>query len=399
MATKKKTKKEEKPVKNTEVINEVEEVKEDEEIKEVKKVEFTKFKNKDNNVTKVDLSQPLKNNKEDGISEQQTEGMDEEESTGIISEVEEEIRVQDTEPTTEEVSIIQEVTDEETTTQEVVEKEPILETTPLPENVDKLVTFMQETGGNIEDYIRLNANYDDVDNLTLLKEYYKNTKSHLDLDEIEFLMDDQFSFDEEVDEERAIRKKKLALKEEVAKAKSFLTNLKDKYYDEIKLRSGVTQEQQKATDFFNRYNQEQQVVQKQHDAFIDATKNYFTGDFKGFEFNLGEKKFRYGINNVSDVADNQSNISSLLGKFLDDKGDVVDYKGYHKAIYAADNADTIAKHFYEQGQADAIKEITAKSKNISDKPRASSPGNVYVGGLKVKAISGIDSSRLKVKQK
>ena len=203
--------------------------------------------------------------------------------------------------------------------------------------------------------------------------------------------------DEEVDEARDIRKKKLAYKEEVAKARKHLDGLKSQYYDEIKLRPGVTQEQKKAMDFFNRYNEEQQVAEQQHETFKSNTKNYFGPEFKGFDFSVGEKKFRYGIKNVNDVADNQSDISNTIKKFLDKEGNVTDVKGYHKAMYAANNADTIAQHFYEQGKADAIKDLSAKSKNVNTEARSTDPGNVFVGGLKVKSISGMDSSKLKIK--
>ncbi|MCP4323913.1 MAG: hypothetical protein GY787_19060 [Alteromonadales bacterium] len=267
----------------------------------------------------------------------------------------------------------------------------------LPENIEKVVDFMKETGGTLEDYVRLNADYSNVDNDTLLREYYKQTKSHLDSEEISFLMEDNFKYDEELDEARDIRKKKLAYKEEVAKARKHLDGLKSQYYDEIKLRPGVTQEQKKAMDFFNRYNEEQDVAQQQHEAFKSNTKDYFTNEFKGFDFKLGEKKFRYGVKNPSEVADNQSNISNIIKKFLNDKGDVTDVQGYHKAMYAAENADTIAQHFYEQGKADAIRDVAAKSKNISNEARAAAPSDVYIGGLKVKSISGLDSSKLKIK--
>jgi hypothetical protein len=210
-------------------------------------------------------------------------------------------------------------------------------------------------------------------------------------------MEDNFKYDEELDEARDIRKKKLAYKEEVAKARKHLDGLKSQYYDEIKLRPGVTQEQKKAMDFFNRYNEEQDVAQQQHETFKSNTKDYFTNEFKGFDFKLGEKKFRYGVKNPNEVADNQSNISNIIKKFLNDKGDVVDVQGYHKAMYAAENADTIAQHFYEQGKADAIRDVAAKSKNISNEARASAPSDVYIGGLKVKSISGLDSSKLKIK--
>ncbi len=299
---------------------------------------------------------------------------------------------------------IQEIT-EETKVEEV--KEPVVKTAPepakpeinLPENVEKLVKFMEETGGTVEDYVRLNADYSNVDDNTLIREYYKQTKPHLDMEEVNFLLEDNFSFDEEVDEERDIKKKKLAFKEEIAKARKFLEDTKSKYYDEIKLRPGVTQDQQKAMDFFNRYNEEQKMVQDQHKRFQSNTKNFFNQEFKGFDFNIGEKKFRYGVSDTDGVANAQSDLTNFVGKFLNEKGEVKDYAGYHKAIYAAENADTIANHFYEQGKADAVKDMMAKSKNVSNEPRVTSTGDVFINGLRVKAISGVDSSKLKLKIK
>ncbi len=301
---------------------------------------------------------------------------------------------------------IQEITDDEVK-QEVKEvsqeiKEAIRDERvsgkPLPENIEKLVTFMEDTGGNVEDYVRLNADYNSVDSNTLLKEYYKKRKPHLDDDEIKFLLEDNFSYDEDLDEERDIRKKKLAFKEEVAEAKNFLEDLKSKYYDEIKLRPGVTQEQQKATDFFNRHNEEQGLSKQRQDRFKQATSNLLNDDFKGFEYNIGEKKFRYGINNPTKIAQKQSSMTNFIGKFLNDKGEVSDHKGYHKAMHAAENMDQIASHFYEQGKADAVKDVVSSSKNISDSPRQTSSDSVFINGIKVKSISGNDSSKLKIKK-
>ena len=297
---------------------------------------------------------------------------------------------------------IQEIT-EEPKVEET--KEPVMETAPepakpeinLPENVEKLVKFMEETGGTVEDYVRLNADYSNVDDNTLIREYYKQTKPHLDMEEVNFLLEDNFSFDEDVDEERDIKKKKLAFKEEIAKARKFLEDTKSKYYDEIKLRPGVTQDQQKAMDFFNRYNEEQKMVQNQHKRFQSNTKNFFNQEFKGFDFNIGEKKFRYGLSDTDGVANTQSDLTNFVGKFLNEKGEVKDYAGYHKAIYAAENADTIANHFYEQGKADAVKDMMAKSKNVNNEPRITSTGDVFVNGMKVKAISGVYSSKLKLR--
>ena len=211
-------------------------------------------------------------------------------------------------------------------------------------------------------------------------------------------MDDNFAWEED-DEERVVKKKKLAYKEEIAKAKSFLDSSKEKYYEEIKLKPSVSQEQKKANDFFNRYNEEQKVIQQRHESFTNNTKKLFADEFKGFEYNVGDKAFRYNVNNKSDVAQNQSDLNNFVGKFLDKKGEIKDYRGYHKALYTANNADKIAKHFYEQGKTDAIRDVNAKSKNITNEVRATSSGEMFVNGMKVKAISGVNSSKLKITRK
>jgi hypothetical protein len=290
-------------------------------------------------------------------------------------------------------------TESPNTSQEQEKVLPQTEASNVPENLEKLVSFMEETGGTIDDYARLNADYSNVDGEALLKEYYKKAKPHLDSEEIDFVIEDSFSFDEDLDEARDIRKKKLAYKEEVAKAKSYLESLKDKYYAEIKLRPGINPEQQKATDFFNRYNEEQELSKVNQERFRSQTDELLNSEFKGFDFKVGEKKFRYGVKDPVKVADNQKDISTFIKTFLNDKGEVADTKGYHKALYAARNADTIAQHFYEQGKTDAIKSQLAKSKNITTEPRKTQDGNVFIDGFKVKAVSGLDSSKLKIKTK
>ena len=266
----------------------------------------------------------------------------------------------------------------------------------LPENIEKLVTFMEDTGGTIEDYTRLNADYSNIDEKTLLKEYYKKNKPYLDNSDVELLLED-FDYDEDLEEDRDIRKKKLAFKEEVAKAKGFLEETKVKYYDEIKLRSNVNPDTQKATDFFNRYNKQQETAKQQHSQFQESTKQLFNDDFEGFDIKVGDKNYKYNIQNRDTVAESQSNINNLIGKFLDTEGNVSDTKGYHKAMYAADNVDKIASHFYEQGKADAVKEVVNKSKNLSESQARSTQGDVFINGMKVKAISGADSTKLKIK--
>jgi hypothetical protein len=366
-------------------------------------------------VIKVDLSKP-KTEETDAIQVGETKKVDVEKQTGSSPEVDKQIPESKEVSEAKEESLIQEIVEEDKTIEDKVEEdivelgekleEKVIAPTPeesreiakLPENIEKVVDFMKETGGSLEDYVRLNADYSNVDNDTLLREYYKQAKSHLNSEEINFMIEDNFSWDEDVDEEREVRKKKLAYKEEVAKAKGHLEGLKSKYYEEIKLRPGITKDQQKAMDFFNRYNEEQDVAQQQHEDFKSNTNKYFSDEFKGFDFNIGEKTFRYGVKSPNEVATKQSNITNTIKKFLDDKGNVKDVKGYHKAMYAADNADTIAKHFYEQGKSDATRELVAKSKNIKEDVRQS-PGDVFVGGLKVKAVSGIDSSKLRIKKR
>ncbi len=343
-------------------------------------------------VTKVEIKN------EDAVQTQETNDSDaiieKSQDSSDSKEVVEEIRT--TEEEVESPLTVIEDTEEE---QEVVKEQiqPIVEQKQLPESIEKLVTFMEETGGTVQDYVRLNADYTNVDNKTLISEYYKQTKPHLDSEDISLLLED-FDYDEDIDEPKDIRKKKIAFKEEAAKAKDFLEGLKGKYYDEIKLRPGVTQEQQKALDFFNRYNEEQDANIAKHEFFKQKTKQLLNEDFKGFDFNVSDKKFRYGVKNPSQVAEQQSDISNFIKTFLNEKGEIQDAKGYHKAIYAARNADTIAQHFYEQGKADAVKDVMAKSKNISTEPRQTASGEVFVNGLKVKAISGVDSSKLKIKK-
>jgi hypothetical protein len=335
---------------------------------------------------------------EDAIQIGETKEVSVEEPSGDSTEMGEPI--QESNETTEGFSPIQEITEAEVKKVEAEVKEAIRDEKvlgkQLPENIEKLVSFMEETGGTIEDYTRLNADYSSIDDVTLLKEYYKKNKPYLESDDIDLLLED-FVIDEDIDEERDARKKKLAFKEEVAKAKNFLEETKSKYYDEIKLRPGVTQEQQKAMDFFNRYNKEQKQVEQQHQMFKNNTKKFFSDDFKGFDISVGEKKYKYNIQNKDRVAENQSNIKNLVGKFLDENGNVQDVNGYHKAMYAAENVDKIASHFYEQGKADAVKDVVNKSKNLSDTKARTSQGEVFINGLRVKAISGADSTKLKVK--
>ena len=357
----------------------------------------------DTTPTKVKIKEEPKKQKENAVKESSTEKVDVlevSEDGGGVGETHD----KPTEPAGE--SSKEEIGDDSIPIVEIGETpeettEPVVETTSpqvdLPENLKNLVQFMNETGGTMDDYVRLNADYSKVDDSALLKEYYKKTKPHLNDEEISFIMEDNFKYNEEEDAERDIRKKKLAYKEEVANAKKFLEEVKSKYYKEIKLRPGVTQEQQQAIEFFNRYKKDQENANKQHTEFQTQTKKIFDKDFKGFDFDLGDKKFRYSVKNTEETAKAQGNLQNFVSKYLDDKGNVKDAKGYHKALYAARNVDTLAKHFYEQGKADAVKDVVKKSKNISQDVRKTQSGDVFVGGIKVKAISGSDLGKLKIK--
>ena len=306
---------------------------------------------------------------------------------------------------TQEQPVLEEVTEEEVTEVEEQVKEAVAESEatgkPLPENIQKLMDFMEDTGGDLSDYVKLNQDYSNLDDTSLLLEYYRQTKPHLNNEEINFLMEDQFSYDEEVDEERDIRRKKLALKEQVANAKSHLDGQKSKYYEEIKAGSKLTNEQQKAVDFFNRYNKESEetkiVVDNNTKVFEQKTNNLFNDKFKGFEYQVGEKKFRFNVKDANKVKAKQSDLSNFMTKFVDKKGALVNAKEYHKSLYTAMNADAIASHFYEQGKADATKDTIAKAKNVNMDPRGAHK-EIVSGGMKVKVL-GSNSSDFKFKIK
>jgi hypothetical protein len=375
----------------------------------VVKVDKSKFESaEDDSVIKVDLSKPPAPKEENETKE------DNADDSGVVAESENTDATQkqeEVQPEAEaqEAPALEEIT-EDSTEEEVAEVEDQIEEAvaeaeatgkPLPENIQKLMDFMEETGGDLNDYVQLNKDYSKLDNEDLLYEYYKQTKPHLNNEEINFMMDDQFAYDEDEDDEREVRRKKLALKEQVANAKSHLDGQKSKYYDEIKAGSKLTNEQQKAVDFFNRYNKEseatQKTVKKNSDIFTQKTDNVFNDKFKGFEYNVGDKKYRFNVNNAEEVKNTQSDINNFTKKFLDKNNTLSDAKGYHKSLYTAMNADAVAKHFYEQGKADAMKNSVANAKNVDMNPRQSH-GKIEASGMKFKVL-GDNSSDFKFKIK
>jgi len=358
-------------------------------------------------ITKVDLSKPSK--KEDNaVQEQSTDEVsvrnESEASKEILEENNEttnEKSTREESPVQDEKPLLEEITNEEAeeVTEQIEEAVAKAEETgePLPENIQKLVDFIDETGGDINDYVKLNQDYSKLDNQDLLYEYYKQTKPHLDNEEINFLMEDQFSYNEEDDDTKEIKRKKLALKEQVANAKAYLDGQKSKYYEEIKAGSRLTSEQKKAMDFFNRYNKNEEETKAINSDFLNKTDNVFNDKFKGFEYNVGEKKFRFNVSNANEVKDTQVDLNNFTKKFLDKNNYIKDAKGYHKSLYTAMNADAIAKHFYEQGKADAMKDSVAKAKNVDMNPRQSH-GQIQAGVIKAKVL-GESSSDFKFKIK
>lgn len=310
----------------------------------------------------------------------------------------------------EEQPVLQEITDEEV--EEVVEElqEEVAEAIEeaqesgieLPENIQKVVDFMNETGGTLEDYVKLNTDYSSLNEEQLLREYYQSTNPHLDNEDIDFMMEDKFSYDEDIDDEREVRRKKVERKQALANAKNHLDGLKSKYYDEIKMGSKLNPDQQKAVEFFNRYNKESEetakVAKRQAERFQAESAKVFNDKFEGFDFNVGEKKYRFNVKNASEVKDTQGDINNFIKKFLNEKGEMSDAKGYHKSLFTAMNADQVAQHFYEQGKADALRTSMAKAKNVDMDPRGVHEKVTTSNGWSVRAVdSGESSSKLKVK--
>ena len=348
-------------------------------------------------ITKVDLSVPPVKKEEviDDVVEP-------------VSQVVEEIVDQPIAVTEEpaQTSVVEEITNEEKVEEiaETVEEaiaESIETGTPLPENIEKLVTFMEETGGDITDYVTLNQDYSKLDNHTLLKEYYKSTKSHLSDEEVDFVMEDNFAFDEDVDEEIDIKRKKLAMKEQVAQAKLHLESVKSKYYEDIKSGSKLTSEQQEAIEFFTKHNKESEQnyekSKEQASIFENKTNKVFNDKFKGFEYNVGEKKFRFNVKDAAKLKETQGDINNFIRKFLTKDNTIHDAQGYHKGLFTAMNPDQVANHFYEQGKADALKDSIAKSKNVSMDPRQAHQENVNTSGFKARVLNPESDFKFKIK--
>ena len=365
-----------------------------------KKGQFAK-KEVDDNVIKVDLSKPPKTENEE-VEKQPVE-----EEVVVVNKEPEPVKeevVEDKQPE----PVLEEITIDDLKEPEKVEEkieEAVIKAEetgqPLPEQLQKVVEFMNETGGDLNDYVNLNRDIEKMDDSDVLDEYYRSTKSHLSQEERGFLLEDTFGIDEEIDDERSIRKKKIALKEQVAEARAYLDGQRSKYYEDIKAGSKLTNEQQKAIDFFNRYNKESEQQNKTREAnkqsFLNKTNKVFNEDFKGFDYQVGDKKFRFNVKDTNEIKEFQSDPKNFFNKFVEND-EMVDPNGYHKSVFTAMNADAIAKHFYEQGKADAVKDQVARDKNIDMNPRGTH-GETEAGGMKFRVLGdSADDFKFKIRK-
>ena len=371
----------------------------------------------DDGVYKVNLDKPL-NTEENAIQERETTKVSMDVPSKDSKEVDSEVRIEPSEKETkkEEVAVndvpdspLQLIEDEEETKEieEPValeeEKIPDVEGKVLPENIDKLVKFMEETGGSVEDYVSLNRDVSKMDNVTLLREFYKNSKPHLDADDVEFLLNKNFAYDGEADDPQEIKAKQLAFKEELFNAQNHFKSSKEKYYADLKLRkqNDIPPEQKEAIEHYDSYKRQQSISEVKTKEFRQQTDAVFSKDFKGFDFKVGENKYRYKVDNPQKVKEYQYSINNFIDEHIDKKtGNFVDVDKYHKSMFAAKNADKIAGHFYEQGRADAIRESAKKAKNINMDPRKDNASMPKTNTSGIRAISNDDNpNKLRVKWK
>ena len=363
-------------------------------------------------VYRVNVDKPPVKKEDNAVQEPETTKISVDETSGDSEKVDEEVRVEDPKEEKvqeEKIEVLEEVVEEENKTNEEVQQEleetvekAVAESertgTDLPENIQKLVDFMNDTGGSLEDYVNLNRDYSKMNNTSLVHEYLKSTKPHLDNEDINFLMQKEFAYDEEEAEPSEVRAKQLAFKERLYEAQKHFADSKEKYYADLKLRkqNEVPDEYKEAFDFYNIAKQAEEENTKAKETFLTKTNNFFKDNFKGFDFKVGEKKYRFKVDNAEKIKNSQSTIDNFIKPFLNKDGYMERTGDYHKALFAANNADKIANHFYEQGRADAIKENIAKSKNIDMTPRVDNSA-IPQSDNKVRVVQSDSSDRLRVK--
>tara|TARA_S200002703_G_scaffold153224_1_gene154530 strand:+ start:967 stop:2133 length:1167 start_codon:yes stop_codon:yes gene_type:complete len=340
---------------------------------------------------------------EDGISQEQVEEQAEEQAKDNEQEKEEVVVSKPIELDDQSIlNYLKERRNVEAESLDVLLNNDKEETQPLPEDVANFMKYRQETGRSFEDYARLQQDWNSVDDTNVLREYYKQEKPHLDAEEIDYLINEEFSFDSELDEEKDIKKKKIAYKEELYKARNYFEGIKEKYKAPLESREAEIPENYKeAFNFYNKYQEEldqESATQKDRSRiFQEKTNALFNDEFKGFEFKVGDKKQVFKPNDVSKVKENQLDINNFFSKHLDEKGIVKDAASYHKALFAATNADDLFKFAYEQGQADATEGLVKETKNIDMSVRSNTPTDT--GGTKFRAVDSGDNFSFKIKKR
>ena len=261
----------------------------------------------------------------------------------------------------------------------------------LPEDVSKYLKYKQETGRGINDFIKLQEDIDKMEDNAILTSYYESTEEGLDEEDIRDIIDDKFLYDEDLDDEKDIRKTKLAKKRELVKAKAFLNEQKDKY--KVPLESsgdGLSEDQQESYRAYKKSVEDSESFaeqnKKKYKYFLDKTESVFNNDFKGFEFSIGDKNISFKPGDAQELKNLQLDVNNFIGSFVGDDGLIADAEGYHKALSVAMNPDKFAKHFYEQGVAATIDDVSRKSKNINMDVRQQSQA-VSKNGMTIRPVS------------
>ena len=274
---------------------------------------------------------------------------------------------------------------------------------PTPEGINKFVEFMNDTGLEgteaMEAYVNLNKDPEKMDARELLTDYYKANKPFLNDDQIQKQLNKKFSYDPDNTDVDKIEEINIAFQEELYKAQQFQADRKEKYYTDLKLRQqhSLPPDAQEAVEFYSDYKQSQE---KQTQTFTTIKKQIdqvFNEDFKGFDFKVGDAKYRFKVNDPVKQKESHKDFAKVFGNYIHEDGTLKDAVGYNKALFAAQNADKLAQHFYEQGRADAVRESARKSKNIDMGVREDNSAVVTPSGQKVRVVTGDSKSKFKPK--
>ena len=366
----------------------------------------------DDGVYRVNVDSPPKQEEENANKEQSADEVsvrNEPETSEKVSEQNEQEKTEEPaqEAEKETLELIEQVVEEqpekevvqETVQETIQQKDQPEKEIEYPEDIQKLISFMEETNGTLEDYVNLNKDYSNSKPTDLVYEYYRKTKPHLDESDISFMVQNKFGYDEEVAEDQEIKAKQLAFKEEVYNAQKYFESSKKEYYADLKLRkqNDIPEEYEKAFEYYKQQQSEKDDWTKQQEVFLEKTEKVFNDDFKGFDFQVEDKKFRFKIDNKQKVKEYQSDLKNFINEFVNEDGTLGDASSYHKALFAGRNADKIASHFYEQGRADAIKSQVKESKNIDMSPRTDNSVITTDSGDKIRVVSGNSSDKLRIK--